>query len=463
MHPITLLALCTVLTTHASPPIRLEAESGKQVGTTVDHQRPGFSGTGYVTNLRNDHDHVELQFTAPGGLYELNLRYSSPSGPKGYDISVNGAHYSGMLDKTGEVWATAPAGKILLKNGANELDINKGWGYYDVDRIDLIPAAPSPLPARLPSAPADPQATPEARALWSRLRSLYGSRMLSGQFDSDESNYVLKTTGRRPAILGGDFMDYSLSRIAHGAHPQGTTERLIAAAKSGQIITMCWHWNAPKDLYDKNYTDANGKTVEAPWYKGFYTYASEFDLAYALAHPESDDYKLILRDIDNIAGELKKFQVAHIPVLWRPLHEAEGGWFWWGAKGSKAYIQLYRLIFNRFTKVHHLHNLLWVENSLAPDWYPGDSVTDIVAVDNYPSDWRDPLSHLWDSLQKRFNGKKLLAIAEFGGAVDVDRMFAFGARWSYFVSWTGGVGPHKLTPAELTSVYRSRFMVNAPR
>ena len=72
----------------------------------------------------------------------------------------------------------------------------------------------------------------------------------------------------------------------------------------------------------------------------------------------------------------------HVPVLWRPLHEANGRWFWWGAKGPEPLRKLWQMMFVNFTAKHRLNNLIWVfspgaETDLA-DWYPGgpaDNVT----------------------------------------------------------------------------------------
>ena len=74
--------------------------------------------------------------------------------------------------------------------------------------------------------------------------------------------------------------------------------------------------------------------------------------------PSGSDYQLILRDIDAIAVELQKFENAGVPVIWRPLHEAQGNatdatgngaWFWWGAHGPTAFKQLWRLMHDRLT------------------------------------------------------------------------------------------------------------------
>jgi len=92
------------------------------------------------------------------------------------------------------------------------------------------------------------------------------------------------------------------------------------------IVTLCWHWNAPSHLKED---------TENEWWGGFYTQHTTFDVAAALADPTSEEYRLLLRDIDVIAAELKKFSDAGKPVLWRPLHEAAGGWFWWGRRGRR--------------------------------------------------------------------------------------------------------------------------------
>ena len=104
------------------------------------------------------------------------------------------------------------------------------------------------------------------------LVGFYGTKTLSGQINEADTQYLQSITGKTPAIMGGDLIEYSPSRIAHGSDPKGETERLIRDAKAGQIITLLWHWNAPTDLIDqKTRVGTNGKTYDASWYRGFYT------------------------------------------------------------------------------------------------------------------------------------------------------------------------------------------------
>ena len=441
----------------------LEAEDATLAGTAVSTARAGFSGTGYVSGFDQDGDRIEFSIpNARAGIYAVKIRYSASSGEKGYDLVVNGSKFSGMLARTGEGFATHIAGKVELKQGVNTLAIEKSWGYYDIDAIDIAPTRIDTALKKPPKTLVDRRATAGARALHSYLIDLYGQKTLSGQHEEADAKYLRDTIGKSPAILGSDLIEYSPSRVANGSKPEGTTERLIQSARKGQIITLAWHWNAPKDLINQEkFVKPNGQTVNALWWRGFYTEATTFDVQKALANPQSQDYKLLLRDIDVIARELKKLNAAGVPVLWRPLHEAEGGWFWWGAKGPEPLKKLWRLMFERLTNHHKLHNLIWVFTG-TPNmaWYPGDDVVDIIGVDAYPSDVGDPLGSTWDALKQQFDGKKLLALSEFGGVPDVHKARRYGVRWSYFMSWTSELGPRKMPPEVLDRIYKSPAVLN---
>ena len=282
-------------------------------------------------------------------------------------------------------------------------------------------------PAQVPATLTDPQATAATRSLMARLIGEYGKRTWSGQYGSNETAHILQTSGLKPVIFGDDFMDYSPTRVAFGNQPTNLTESCIARARTGQIITMSWHWNAPANLLN---------TTNEPWWKGFYTKASTFDVAATLADTNSVQYAGMIRDIDAIAVQLKKFSDADVPILWRPLHEADGGWFWWGAKGPQPFKALWHLLYDRLTVHHQLHNLIWVYTGEKPDWYPGNDVVDIVGADAYPKVPGDILLPEWEKLKIRFDGVKPIALTEFGGVPDIESMQASGIWWCYFVSWT---------------------------
>jgi mannan endo-1,4-beta-mannosidase len=412
----------------AAAPIVLEAENGTLTGNAyVSTAVSGYSGNGYVTGLQSPNDTINWSFTGTPGLYELVIRFRSPFGQKGFTGSINGHDFSGMFPSN-SAFASFDAGLVEVTAGANTLWVGGGWNWYEIDRVDLNPV-PTPLPpAPVPATLVDTQATFAARMLMKALVSDYGKYTWAGQHDSNEVGYIQGKTGRKPAMVEGDLIDYSPSRVQYGGMPVNYTEGYIALQNAGHVLGLCWHWNAPTNLVNAG---------DWLWWRGFYTQGTTFDVAAALANTNSIEYALLLRDIDAIAAQLKKISSNNIPVLWRPLHEASGGWFWWGAKGSSPFKQLWRLLFNRLTTYHNLHNLIWVLTNEDPDWYPGNDVVDIVGVDAYPSDPTDALSTNWENLKSQFDGVKLLTLSEFGGVPDMERMHVFGVWWSYFSPWTG--------------------------
>ncbi|MEC0107079.1 glycosyl hydrolase [Paenibacillus taichungensis] len=295
-------------------------------------------------------------------------------------------------------------------------------------------------------------ATSEARELMKYLAERYGKGVLSGQQDYGNLNWINENTGRKPAVIGFDLMDYSPSRTERGAISQEIRDA-IAWHRQGGIVTLCWHWNAPANLINEP-----GKE----WWRGFYTDATTYDLASALAHPESEEYTLLIRDIDAIAVHLQELKEAGVPVLFRPLHEAEGGWFWWGAKGPEPAKQLYRLMYDQLVNKYGLGNLIWVWNSEKPDWYPGDDVVDIVSVDVYPEAGdHSPLAKRYENLRELVNDSKIIALAENGSIPDPKQMKEQGVHWSWFCTWTGEFlqGGNHNTVAYLKEVYNSEEVI----
>ena len=440
--------------------IRLEAETGQRTGAVVvANAGAGFSGAGYVTGFLEDTDRVTLTFAAQAGLYDLAIRYRAPV--KGFLYEVNGLVFSGMFADSHGAFAEQRFGKVELAAGENTLALHGGWRRYEIDRVDLTPVAARPALRKPPVTLCDPQGIPAARAVLAYLVEQYGGRTLSGTLEGPDVDYVREVTGQLPAIVASDLLNVTTTPIRFAGVVPGETEQMIGRARQGHLLSYCWHWRPPAGLRDTMLARPDGTQENARWYKGFYTRATTFDLAAVLAHPEGNDYALLLTDIDMIAGELRKLADWGIPVLWRPLHEAEGGWFWWGAKGPKPFIQLWRLLHDRLTRVQGLHNLIWVYTGTAnPDWYPGDDVVDIVGIDDYPADVRDPLSATWDDVQARFGGRKLVALSEFGGVPDLAAAQRFGVTWAYFASWNKELGPMKMERAALQRIYTDPRVIN---
>jgi mannan endo-1,4-beta-mannosidase len=479
--PLLLLPLLLLPGCMARPTITLPARTAEPRGVSLATTRTA-SGieVAYATGFAHGPERLAFTVVTPGGLYDVVFVYRAGS-DKAYELKVQdgtrvptpgatraagpaneatvsdaarGQTYTGRFAAAPDFRPSDPL-PVLLPAGEVRLLVGGGWGHYDIAAVELRPARVPPPPKPVATVPVDPLATPEARALLTRLARTYGRSTLTGVYAVDDLAYVRARAGVTPAILGGDLMDYSPSRRERGADPKGETERLLAAHRDGAILTVSWHWNAPTKLLDRTDIDAaTGKHVNKRWYKGFYTNATDFDLAAALADPQGDDHRLLLRDIDAIADQLRKFETARVPVLWRPLHEAEGKWFWWGAKGPDAYRQLWRLLHDRLTRHHRLHNLLWVYTA-GPDpaWYPGDDVVDLVGLDLYPADISDPCAQAWRDALAQYDGRKMIALTEFGGVPDLTRARAHGVHWLYFNTWTKDLGPRRHTDADLRRLF----------
>lgn len=434
--------LGTLLISQAGYTQKYEAEDAQLIGVSVANSISGYSGTGYVTGFDSDGDKVVFTFNHENQEnVQLYIGYAATSGNKNNYVYVNGSNIGNLLFSSSSKFLELDGGKILLNNGENTISIEKSWGWFEVDyiRIDQPKASAewniSPLPV-------NPNASPEAVSMLKFLLHNFGKTTFAGQFQSEDKlysdnssdiAYIKKITGKYPAVYGNDLIDYSPSRVAFGGSSKAVQDVISYYKNEKGMITLTWHWNAPTDLPN---------TTEQPWWSGFYTRATTFDIEYVMAHPESDRYELLIRDIDAIAVQLKKLQDENIPVLWRPLHEAEGAWFWWGAKGPEACKKLWILLYDRLTNHHQINNLIWVwtttDSPQALSWYPGDEYVDILGVDIYLNNGDYGVSStMFDNLRNMFEGRKLLTMSENGTLPDPEKLFTHEAYWSYFCTWVG--------------------------
>ncbi|KAF2464192.1 mannan endo-1,4-beta-mannosidase-like protein [Lindgomyces ingoldianus] len=404
-----------------------QAEAATLSGVTIGASVAGFSGTGYVEGFDTASDSITFTINSTTSqLYDLKIIYNGPYGDKYTYVVLNNAGGSQVSLPATSAWVTVPAGQVLLNTGSNTIQIQNNWGWYLIDAITLSPAA-KPGPHQTTTVPVNTNANSDTRALLKFLGSIYGKKTLSGQQDQASLDWVTQNVGKTPAILGLDLMDYTESRISRGA-VSTDVDKAIDFAKKGGIVTFCWHWGAPVGLYD---------TADHRWYSGFYTDATDFNIEAALADTTNANYTLLLKDIDTIAVQLKKLQNASVPVIWRPLHEAEGGWFWWGAKGPEPAKKLWGIMYDRLTKRHGLNNLIWEWNSIKQSWYPGSETVDIVSADTYTQGDHGPISATYNNLLALTNDTKIIGAAEIGSVMDPVQLQAYQADWVYFCVWSG--------------------------
>ena len=297
--------------------------------------------------------------------------------------------------------------------------------------------------------PVTPGASRQAQSLLAFLWSVHGQKILAGQHESRrgtnqlgfELRYILDATGKLPAIRSMDFVECT---GADSITPEETPEQFLQHAinwylHSNGIVMLCWHWPAPISN------------------RAFYTRQTRFDPARAVTEG-TPEYAAVINDMDKIATMLKVLRDAGVAVLWRPLHEANGRWFWWGAKGPDTFKKLWRLMFNRFVNRHKLNNLLWVYSPGAAvdlaDWYPGDAYVDIIGQDHYPLDGNhEPAKDIYDELAALRGGTKLVGLSETGPIPDLDKLVEQKANWFCFVTWAGRVLTRHNSKDQLRAAY----------
>jgi mannan endo-1,4-beta-mannosidase len=446
---------------------RYEAEAATLSSTQIVTTKAGYSGTGYVTGFNGDDaDSVTWTITiSDAAYYRIGVGFQLNAGsPKGFDLYIDNSKLTNTFTAADTNFHEVSVGRQWLTAGSHTFVIKGGWSYYNVDYIELVKVAAAAAPQNINPMPVDSAASPKTKALFKYITDNYGHKTLSGQQDSDELDTIFSYSGKRPTIYATDMFSYDGLAVNGSGMPAAMTENYISKIQAnGYIPSFIWHWHSPADA--KSLSGTCATSADHCWWNSFYTEHTNFNLTTTLADTNSTQYKAMIADIDRIAVQLKKLQAANIPVLWRPLHEADGGWFWWGAQGSDSYKKLWRLMYDRMTNHHQLHNLIWVITIADPSWYPGDDVVDVVGADAYPDDKHDPLIATWEALLERYDGHKVLALSEYGGVPFINEMQAKGVWWAWFASWNDKdakkpLGPKRMTSAEVNSIYNSAEVIS---
>ncbi len=287
----------------------------------------------------------------------------------------------------------------------------------------------------------------EAEKVMSFFEKTYGNVIVSGQMDLtwcdrvDMAERVYKDTGTYPVIMGYDFLNYTIGKWDGLQQSQEALKWWYGDYKydrkykgyKGGLVTFTWHWRVGKE--NEFYTDRTSFRI--PFVNG------ELD-------ENSPEFEKIKKDLDLIAGQLSFLRDAGVPVLWRPLHEASGKWFWWGASGPEAYKALYRYMYSYFNDVKKLDNLIWVWNGQNKEWYPGDEFVDITGEDIYPIN-HESQKRKYLECKASSGGRKMVALTECGRIPDPEKCFDDDAKWLYFMVWNDKTAEGKFTNEDFWS------------
>ncbi len=451
----------------ADPLFYSEAEdctigTGGSVATNVyGTEYPGYSGEGFVwaTNSGGMIFEVDL---AEGAMYEISTRCWMYLGEQGetrlQTVAIDGEVVtSNYIPNNGE-WIDYSFGYFYIPAGKHTIEIgaSSSWGYilYDTVTFDYADMPELNVPATL----SDPNATAETKALMQYLTEQYGTNIISGQQeiygggnDGDaelEFEYIYDNTGKYPAIRGFDLMNYN---PLYGWE-DGSTGRIIQwVTQRGGIATVCWHLNVPIDF--ENYELGDAVDWKECTYKNYQSSNSTFNTENILTEG-TKERAYFDAAVKMLADQLLILQEEGIPIIFRPLHEAQGNygrygdgtaWFWWGDRGPEVFKELWKLLYTELTETYGVHNCIWelnlyeLENSI--EWYPGAEYVDMIAYDKYegsPYTWNyDAATSVFLKLVGYSDDTKMVALAETDKIPTIENMLNEGAMWSYFCPWYG--------------------------
>lgn len=303
--------------------------------------------------------------------------------------------------------------------------------------------------------PCNPNTQTEARNVLEYLSGLRGRGILLGQHTQtraqEELEYIREVTGKEPALCGFELLAYSPNInykesgsecLTEVEENKNTLEKAFEWAEKKGLITFSWHWFSP--LYGKD--------------KTFYQKNTTFDARLALKE-NTPERAAFLSDMDVMAELLKPFCQKHIPILWRPFHEANGDWFWWGSRGPDTARKLWLDMYDRYTTVHKLDNLIWVWNSPLKEGYVGDNFCDVISRDMYlPEHTHGDYREGYEELIQITSSDKITALGETGPIPKIAAPAKTRIPWAWFMTWSKAVCREGYTSRkELKAAYNSEY------
>ncbi|HEY3280740.1 MAG TPA: glycosyl hydrolase [Armatimonadota bacterium] len=293
--------------------------------------------------------------------------------------------------------------------------------------------------------PADPHLIPEARQVLSYLHSIYGKRVLYGQATNhgpgvgEYPNAVAtyKAAGKYPALVSIDL--YGWNPPHWGSSYKTVLQAYIDGARKWWeerhgLVTMQYHWGSP---LRPDGTAWVGDPKDAP----------HVDVGRVVT-PGTEENRAAMEDLRQTADYLQQLADARVPILFRPLHEIDGGWFWWTDRQKpENTAALWRMIYDYLVNRRKLHNLIWVYSAgvqkdpveFRKRFYPGAQYVDIAGVDIYSNqagqDYHTDAYQNYYDVMKQVAPGKMLALCECDTVPNPRVMASQGPMWLYCLPW----------------------------
>lgn len=421
----------------------IEAEECEFGGSLyVTDARKGFSGEGYVTGFYGgsaDDLNVVAKLDS-NQHYDITICVAADTDVK-TEIEINDNSLQEFKINGEEGFTRITFYGIYMNEGENVITIKSGNENFDFDYMEINNSDMMyEMDFELSESAANENSSDETELLLNFMKESFGKRIITGQYASSNENKELElihsVTGKYPAIRFGDIGGYSNNAEVSPSE----VEAAVEWAEKGGIVGFMWYWNSPDKISSSVYADKTNFSLKSVVTKQDIAClsVSELEKLYEQGFITLECLELV-KDIDGVSKAFLTLAENDIPVLWRPLHEAGGEWFWWGADGPEAYKWLYNLMYERMTEYHKLDNLIWIWNGQSKDYQVSADRYDIAAIDVYlsPQEKYGSRSEQYLWLKSITDSGKLLAISECSSVPGIDEMMRDNSLWSFFGLWFG--------------------------
>ena len=404
-----------------------EAEDAKlSDDLKVSFERDDYSGDGYVKGFTDKSSIVfDVKATADQH-YDLSFSIASDSVADCH-LTLDGDVISTFRTQEGGAFTYITVSGVYMKKGASKLELTVSGGTIDIDYLKVENSdVHSKANTKTSAETSVKKSASSAKELKKFLADSYGKYIITGQYVSDntdkEIDLVYRTTGKFPVIR---FSDMDIS--------EGTadTDAIKAWHEKGGISCVSWYWSAPSKKSGVRTEDTDFSLGNAVTDEDVASLSQDKIKSMVKKKKISEECSLLIADIDAMAEKLKG--LGDTPIMFRPLPEGCGDWYWWGAEGADAYKWLWELIYKRMAEYHKLDNLLWVWNGQNKDSLVDNF--DIAAADlfiNGGKDYGERFSEAYAAIQGYAGKDKIIGITECGSVPDTDTAFRDKAVWSFF-------------------------------
>lgn len=440
---LAFLSVCGFIATDAQTGTKLEAESAIYENCKLIEDEKYSEGK--ALELTESNAQITFTYAATeGGKYTVTVGYDGLYGDKVVNLSVNGG--SGTFNTPVEGPGEAVVGPFIMNQGDNTIVITPNWTWFRIDYI-IIANSENSVEFDIAQAPIDANATDAAKKVYTFLYENFGKKTISGVMTGDmttangdvtqhaDVQAVYEASGKYPALVGFDFMNATGKEESNSYYIDYTNASIELAKdlfKRGGIPAFTWHWRDPSRSTNAFYANNQDATPCAFKISDAMDADGNWDTT-------SEAYQNIVKDIHIIADYFLALQEVGVACIFRPLHEASGGWFWWGTDDGAKYAKLYQLIVDETVNQKGVHNVIWVWNPCTvndEDWNPGENYYDVIAIDIYNNDEDYSSNYVaFDKLKTISNGKKIIALSENGPIPDIDKEFDEDAVWSWWMPW----------------------------